>query len=141
MALILSPPPNDTDVQGVSWKQWFFKIRNQLLEALDLTNVSGILAPDHGGTGTSQIPNPNELLVGNVSGTYDLKTLVAGTNITITNGVSTITIDASGGGGGASFYNVLPSDTTIDTDTSYVVVGTLDLNGFDLTVNGNLGFI
>jgi hypothetical protein len=98
MALILSPPPNDQDVQGISWKQWFFKIRTQLLEALDLTNVSGILDTLHGGTGVSITPNENELLVGNVTGSFDLKTLVAGTNITITNGVSTITIDALGGG-------------------------------------------
>jgi hypothetical protein len=104
MALILSPPPNDTDVQGVSWKQWFFKIRTQLQQALDLTNVSGVLSPLSGGTGASLTPNPNELLVGNVSGSFDLKTLVAGSNVTITNGVSTITIAALGGGGSSKIY-------------------------------------
>jgi hypothetical protein len=75
MALILSPPPNDQDVQGISWKQWFFKIRTQLQEALDLTNVSGVLDTAHGGS-----------------------------NVTITNGISTITIAALGSGGSTKIY-------------------------------------
>lgn len=187
--LILSPPPNDQDVQGIAWKQWFFKIRTQLLQALDLTNVSGVLAPDHGGTGSDIIPTNGQVPIGNGSvyvpntitagsnisvtngagtitiastqgnsfGTVavagqsdvvaeipaDTLTLVAGTNITITTnaGTDSITINSSGGGGGTSFYNKLPSNTTIATDTSYILAGDLDLNGFDLTVNGNLGFI
>lgn len=140
MALILSPPPNDVDVQGVAWKQWFFKIRNQLLVALDLTNVTGVLAPSNGGTGSSTVPTNGQVPIGNGS-VYVPNTLTAGSNITITNGVGTITIAASGGGGGSTPFNVLPADTTIDTDTSYVLAGDLDLNGFDLTINGNLGFV
>lgn len=140
MALILSPPPNDVDVQGVAWKQWFFKIRNQLLVALDLTNVTGVLAPSNGGTGSSTIPTDGQVPIGNGTA-YVPNTLTAGSNITITNGAGTIMIAASGGGGGASPFNVLQEDTEIPTDTSYVLAGDLDLNGFDLTVNGNLGFV
>jgi hypothetical protein len=95
MAFTLSPPPNEPDVQGVAWKQWFFKIKARL---------EGILTPENGGTGTSEIPAENELLVGNVTGTYALKTLVAGSNVTITNGVSTITIAALGSGGSSKIY-------------------------------------
>jgi hypothetical protein len=138
MALILSPPPNDEDVQGVSWKQWFFKIRNQLLVALDLTNVSGILAPANGGTGSSDIPANGEVPIGNGT-VYVPNTITAGSGVTITNGAGTITISAAGGG--SAPRNVLIADTTIDTDTSYVLAGDLNLDGFTLTVNGNLGFV
>lgn len=41
---------------------------------------------------------------------------------------------------GSTPLNVISSTTTIDTDTSYVVVGYLTVNS-DLTVNGNLGII
>jgi len=52
-----------------------------------------------GGTGLSAAPSNGQLLIGNGSG-YTLATLTAGTNISITNGAGTITINASGGGGG-----------------------------------------
>jgi hypothetical protein len=107
MAFRIAPPPNDTDVQGVAWKQWFFKLIDVLAQPLDLSFVSGILSPANGGTGTSTIPTANQLLVGNVTGTFDLKTLVAGSNITITNGVSTITIEALSGGSGKIYEPVV----------------------------------
>lgn len=109
MAFTLSPPPNDTDVQGVAWKQWFFKLKDQLSRALDLTSVDGILSPNNGGTGISTSPSANQILVGNISGTYDLKTLIAGANVTITNGVSTITIASLGGGGSSKIYEPVVS--------------------------------
>lgn len=122
MALIISPPPNDQDVQGISWKQWFYKIRNELMQALDLTNVNGVLDTLHGGTGVSITPNPNELLVGNGTN-FDLKTLVAGSNITIVNGVATITISATGGGGGSSKIY----EPVVDTSSNFQFAGNGDI--------------
>ena len=52
-----------------------------------------------GGTGLTSTPSNGQLLIGNGTG-FTLATLTAGTNVTITNGGGTITIAASGSGGG-----------------------------------------
>jgi len=63
---------------------------------------TGTLGVDQGGTGQTSYTN-GQLLIGNTTGnTLAKATLTAGTNITITNGAGTITIDAAGGGGGSS---------------------------------------
>jgi hypothetical protein len=97
MALRISPPPNGDDVQGISWKQWFFKLRNDLLQALDLSNVSGILSPLNGGTGTSIIPTNGQVLIGNGS-VFVPATLTPGVGISVSNGAGSIIISATGGG-------------------------------------------
>lgn len=64
------------------------------------TGVTGTLAFGNGGTGQTSYTN-GQLLIGNsATGGLSKATLTAGTNITITNGNGTITIDAAGGGGG-----------------------------------------
>jgi hypothetical protein len=52
-----------------------------------------------GGTGLTATPTNGQLLIGNGTG-FTLATLTAGTNVTITNAAGSITINASGGGGG-----------------------------------------
>jgi hypothetical protein len=161
--LNLPPPPTGDDPKGVQFRDWFYKLsqflKNNVFGTVTSVDVSGgttglttsggpittsgtitlggTLDVANGGTGVTDTPANGELLIGNGTD-YTVATLTAGTNITITNGSGSITIDASGGGGSA-FYNVLPSDVTIPADTSYVLVGYLDLNGFSLTVDGNLG--
>lgn len=54
-----------------------------------------ILPIANGGTALSTVPSNGQLLIGNGSG-YSLATLIEGTNVTITNGSGTITINAAG---------------------------------------------
>jgi hypothetical protein len=73
------------------------------LVANDLPNhstaklTSGTLPLARGGTNVTGTPTNGQLLVGNGSG-YTLATITAGTNITVTNGIGTIQIDASSSG-------------------------------------------
>jgi hypothetical protein len=103
MAFTLPPPPNVNNPGDPSFRDWFYKLRTFLSQALDLSNVTGILGVENGGTGTDEIPSNGELLIGNGTG-YSVNTLTAGSNVTILNGAGTITISASGGGGGD--YNI-----------------------------------
>jgi hypothetical protein len=103
MAFNLPPPPVGNDPKDPSFRDWFYKIRDFLAQPVDLSRVTGILSVIHGGTGTDEIPQNGELLIGNGTD-YTLNTLTAGTNITILNGPGTISISASGGGGGS--YNI-----------------------------------
>lgn len=63
------------------------------------TSIPITVAVANGGTGLTAVPSNGELLIGNGVG-YSLASLTAGTNITITPGPGSITIDAAGGGGG-----------------------------------------
>jgi len=108
MAFKLSPPPNDRDVQAVTWKQWFYKIIEALAQPTDLSDVTGVLAPEHGGTGSDTIPDIGAIPVGDGIN-YQPKVLTAGTNITIVDGASTITINATGGGSGKIYEPVAAS--------------------------------
>lgn len=56
------------------------------------TDVTGVLPVGNGGTGISTTPTANQILVGNGAG-YSLKTLTAGTGISIVDGGSTLTIN------------------------------------------------
>ena len=62
------------------------------------TQVTGTLPTANGGTGATTYTD-GQLLIGNTAGGLTTATLTAGTNVTITNGNGTITIDATGGGG------------------------------------------
>jgi trimeric autotransporter adhesin len=56
---------------------------------------------------TSNMPVPlldGQLIIGKTSDRPQVATLTAGTNITITNGAGTITINSSGGGGGSGGF-------------------------------------
>ncbi len=55
------------------------------------SNVTGIVAVAHGGTGSASTPTNGQLLIGNGSG-YTLSTLTPGSGIGITNAAGTITI-------------------------------------------------
>lgn len=66
------------------------------------TGVTGTLGVSNGGTGQTTYTN-GQLLIGNTTGnTLTKSTLTAGSGISITNGNGSITIAATGGGGGFS---------------------------------------
>lgn len=97
--------------------------------SLDLgaSAITGTLAIGDGGTGQSTTPTDGQLLIGNTSTSgFDLTTLTAGTNITITEGNGTITISSA------------------DTDTTYTAGDGLDLsvgNEFSLDLKANSGLV
>ena len=62
-------------------------------------SLSGTLGVGYGGTGTSSFPSNGYVLIGNGS-SYLPANLTAGAGISITNGPGSITIAATGGGGG-----------------------------------------
>lgn len=97
MSFRLSPPPNDKDVQAVTWKQWFYKIIDALAQPTDLADVTGVLVPEHGGTGSSTIPTNGQVPIGNGT-VYVPNTITAGTHVYITNGSGTIEVGISGNG-------------------------------------------
>jgi hypothetical protein len=73
---------------------------------LTLTNLTfSLTAPvsvANGGTALTSTPTNGQLLVGNGSG-YTLASLTAGSGISVTNGAGSITIAATGGGGGEAY--------------------------------------
>jgi hypothetical protein len=81
-----------------------------------LGNVTGgawlasAVGVNYGGTGQTATPSNGQLLIGTGSG-FQLTTLTAGTNITITNTSGNITIASSGGGGGGTTTNALTIGT------------------------------
>jgi len=80
---------------GLMSREWFRFFNNiYTIVGADL----GIIQIPNGGTGLSSYPLNGQLLIGNTAGQkYDLKTLTAGSGITITNGAGSITITGTGG--------------------------------------------
>jgi len=80
---------------GLMSREWFRFFNNiYTIVGADL----GIIQIPNGGTGLSSYPTNGQLLIGNTAGQkYDLRTLTAGTGITITNGAGSITITGTGG--------------------------------------------
>ena len=88
--------------------------------------LGGTLDVDSGGTGQTAIPTTGQLLIGNGTG-FNLARLTAGSNVTITNGVGTITIAAAAASAGVSSITFAGTGLTPSTAT-----------GGDVTVAGVL---
>jgi len=88
-------------------------------------SATGITAVANGGTGLSTIPTNGQLLIGNGSG-YTLRTLTAGTGVTITNTAGAISISIT-----ADSIVTKTSDYTA-TATDYTIL--CDASGGDLTI-------
>lgn len=91
------------------------------------TDVSGTLAIGNGGTGVATTPTNGQLLIGNGTN-YTLAALTAGTNVSITNGSGSITINASAGG----------SPGGVNTNVQYNNAGAFGGNSaFNFTAGAN----
>jgi len=113
---------------GLMSREWYRFFYNQYV----LTGSgTGITPVTQGGTGLGTIPTNGQLLIGNGSG-YTLRTLTAGTGITVTNGAGTIVLANAGvlsWSGGAS--GLTPAAAT---------TGAVTLAGTLIAVNGGTGF-
>jgi len=99
------------------------------------THVSGTLPVANGGTGQTTYTN-GELLIGNTTGnTLAKATLTPGTNISITNGAGTITINATD-----QFVGTVTSVAGTGTVSGLTLTGTVTSSG-SLTLGGTLAVI
>lgn len=95
------PPPPDRDLNSPAWRDWFYKLQQFVgtegsIQWIQLTDVPTNLDQIANLTGSA-----NQILGKNAANDeFELKTLVEGSNITITHGAGTITIESSGGGAG-----------------------------------------
>jgi len=114
-----------TGLMSREWYRFFYNL-------YEITGGgNGITPVTSGGTGLSTIPSYGQLLIVNGTG-YTLRTLTAGTGITVTNGSGTITVANSGvlsWSGGTS--GLTPATATTG---AVVLAGTL------IAVNGGTGF-
>ncbi len=99
------------------------------------TQVTGTLPVANGGTGQTTYTD-GQLLIGNTTGnTLAKATLTAGSGISITNGAGSITIAATGGGGGVSSFSAGTTGLTPSTATT----GAVTLAGTLAIANGGTG--
>jgi hypothetical protein len=96
--------------------------------------LTGTVQEANGGTGETTYSN-GQLLIGNASGGLTKATLTGGTNVTITNGNGSITIDATAGGGGVSSFSAGTTGLTPSTGAT----GAVTLAGTLGVANGGTG--
>ena len=113
---------------GLMSREWYRFFYNQYVIT---GNGTGITPVTSGGTGLNSIPADGQLLIGNGTG-YTLRTLGAGTGITVTNGSGTITVANSG----VLSWSGGTSGLTPATPTT----GAVTLAGTLVAVNGGTGF-
>jgi hypothetical protein len=109
------------------------------ITSLAASKLTGTVATAAGGTGLSSIGTANQLLgVNSGASGLEYKSLVAGTNITITQGVGTVTIDSSNPGGTVTSVGLsLPAQFTV---TGSPVTGSGTLTGAWASQTANLVF-
>lgn len=128
MAFKLPTPPLGLDVNTFVWKDWF----NKLQQAF--TNI--FITVDQGGTGLATLGTSNQVLgVDSSASGLEYKSIVAGSNVSVSHGAGSITISASST---SAPSNSLSSDLTVSQDTSYVVIGYFNLNGYTANIDGNM---
>ena len=121
-------PLVDVQTNTVS-REWFMWFNNIYSVTGTGTGVTPVI---NGGTGLGIIPTSGQLLVGNGIG-YTLKTLTAGTGITVTNGSSTISIASTAvtSVSGTGTVNGITLSGTVTSTGNLTLGGTL--SGVSLT--------
>lgn len=102
--------------------------------------VTGTLPRGNGGTGTAAVTTDGQLLIGNTAtGNWSVSTLTAGTNITITNGNGTITINSAGALSASNFvFHETPAGTVNGVTTAFTLANTPTAGTVQVFVNGQL---
>jgi len=115
------------------WFRWLNNVYTITGSGLGITPVI------NGGTGLGTIPTNGKLLIGNGTG-YSLNTLTAGTGITVTNGVGTITVASSGvtSVGGTGTVNGITLTGTVTTTGNLTLGGALSGVSLTTQVSGTL---
>lgn len=101
----------------------------------DEDEVQGVLGAANGGTGVGIVPVEGQILVGDGNGGYTLKTIQAGSNITVTNTGTTLMISSTASGGGF----VDDTDDFVQNGNSFgtlAVLGTNDNYGLAFETAG-----
>src|SRR3990167_7590333 len=100
---------------------------------------ANICFPVDGCTGTSTVPTADQILIGGNNSRYDVKRLVAGSNITIATSSGQVTISSTASGSGSGM-----ATTSIDTEAELEDILTDVTNVFtnndtiDISANTNL---
>lgn len=92
-------------------------VSSDLTSGATISTTLGTVSIAKGGTGITTAPTTKQVLLGQANGSYALRTLTAGSNVTITESGSTLTIASSGGGGGGG-ASVTISDTSPSTPSA-----------------------
>lgn len=98
--------------------------------------LASAIGVNYGGTGQTATPTNGQLLIGTGSG-FQLGTLTAGTNVTITNSAGNIIINASGGGGGGGGASLSVANTWTAKQTFSNTVALSDSSASPVPFWGN----
>jgi len=110
--LVVAPPPTGGTVTSVaaSGGTTGLTFTGSPITTSGTLTLGGTLAVVNGGTGQTSYTD-GQLLIGNSTGnTLTKATLIAGANVTITNGPGSITIAATGGGGTVTSVSVVSAN-------------------------------
>ena len=111
-----------------------------LLHAASITaGWTGTLAPSRGGLGIGTVPTNGQIPIGNGTN-YTAATLTAGTNISVSNGVGSITINAIGSAS-FSWNDVVTSPQALALNQGYVTDNGASLVTYTLPAVAALGAI
>lgn len=104
------------------------------------TGVTGTLPIANGGTGLTATPTNGQIDIGNGTG-FTRTTLTAGTGVSVVNGAGSITISATGTGGGTVTSVDVSGGTTGLTTSGGPIIGsgTITLAGTLAVTNGGTG--
>lgn len=91
-------------------------------------SLTGTVPIANGGTGQTGTPSGGQLLIGNGTGGFARNTITGGTNITVTNGNGTITIDADVDAGGVQSVTASSPLSATTGDNPNISLGTVPVS-------------
>ena len=140
LSVILLLIPTITLAWG--WSDFFDNLFSKTETPTEEPNLGGTYCRAwQGCTGTSTTPTDLKLLVGRGDGTYDLKKLTAGTNISFSTSTGILTITSTGGSGGSNWKFTPSQNAVMPTSTVGVIVSASSTFTGDLSAGNNTLFV